>query len=148
MTQTLPTPANDQPGPDDTVALERDLLVNMFARQMNHRVKYDEIYRAKGLNPPAPGQWGNINDPVVQAAIREALAYAIEEAYEAVGLLKNKPWKQTPRATDPDEFYKEIADAWHFWLEFMIYAGMTPDLIAKYYFGEAQKNDQRRAEGY
>lgn len=147
MTETLPDQAL-QPGPDDTVAVEQDLLVNMFIQQCRHRVAYDAIYRAKGLNPPPQGQWGNINHPDVQAAIREALGYAVEEAYEAVGLLKNKPWKQTPKQTDPEEFYKELADAWHFWLELMIYAGMTPDLIAKYYFGESKKNEQRRAEGY
>jgi len=145
MTQTLPTTGDEQP---ETMMVEQDLLVNMFMQQARHRVAYDEIYRRRGLNPPSQGQWGNIQNPDVQAAIREALAYAVEEAYEAVGLLKNKPWKETFRETDPDEFYNELADAWHFWLEVMIYAGMTPDLIAKHYFKMAEKNEQRREEGY
>lgn len=125
-----------------------DLLINMFIRQAGHRVQYDEIYRRRGLNPPAQGQWGNLNNPDVQAAIRETLAYCVEEAYEAIGLLKNKPWKQSFVATDIDAFYKEFADAWHFWLEANILAGMTPDIIAKYYFDMAQKNDERRENGY
>jgi hypothetical protein len=149
MTQTLPTPAeSDQPGPDDVVQIEQDILVNMFVRQMNHRIEYDKIYRAKGLSKPAQGDWGNINAPHVQAEIRELAGHMIEELYEAINLLKNKPWKQTPRETDPEAFYKELGDAWHFWLELMIFSGMTPDLIARYYFGEAKKNDERRAEGY
>jgi hypothetical protein len=146
MTETnnIPLPT-DEEQPQEPIT---DLLVNMFVRQAGHRVQYDDLYRRRGLNPPAQGQWGNLNDPVVQAAIREAMAYAIEEVYEAIGLLKNKPWKQTFRATDPDEFYKEFADAWHFWLEANILAGMTPDIIAKYYFQIAESNDNRRAEGY
>jgi len=149
MTTTLPNHQPDpQPAEGDTVQVEQDLLVNMFLQQMRHRVEYDKIYRAKGLNPPSQGEWGNLNSPQIQAAIREAFAYAVEEGYEAIGLLKNKPWKQTPRETDPHEFFKEFADAWHFWLEAMIFAGMTPDLIAKYYWGESKKNEQRRAEGY
>lgn len=134
--------------PEETREPVTDLLVNMFMRQASHRVEYDEIYRRRGLNPPSQGQWGNIQNPQVQAAIREAFAYAVEEGYEAIGLLKNKPWKQSFRETDPDEFYKELADMWHFLLETMIYAGMTPEVIAKYYFQIAESNDKRREEGY
>lgn len=143
---TTEDPTTDQA--DDAVRVETDLLVNMFMKQMHHRVEYDKIYRAKGLNKPPQGQWGNLNDPGVQAEIRMLFAYLTEELMEAINLLKNKCWKQTPRETNPDEFYKELGDAWHFWLELMIFSGMTPDLIAKYYFGEAAKNDQRRSEGY
>lgn len=138
----------EEPKQPEEVLLEKDLLVNMFMRQMNHRSEYDKIYRAKGLTPPSPGDWGNLNAPHIQAEIRMTFAFLTEEIMEAIGLLKNKPWKQTPRETDPEQFYKELGDAWHFWLELMIMAGMTPDLIAKYYFGEAEKNDKRRAEGY
>jgi hypothetical protein len=148
MTETLPTTDDSVQQPDDVVALERDLLVNMFIQQMHHKKAYDEIYRAKGLNPPAQGEWGNLNNPAIQLEARTTFAYLVEEIMEAFNLLKNKPWKQTPRPTDPEEFYKELGDAWHFWLELMIVVGMTPDLIAKYYFGESKKNDQRRAEGY
>jgi hypothetical protein len=150
MTQTLPTTGDEVNGEQqpETMMVEQDLLVNMFMQQARHRVAYDEIYRAKGLVKPPQGQWGNINDPGVQAEIRELAGHTIEELYEAIGLLKNKPWKQTPRATDEEEFYRELGDAWHFWLELMIFAGMTPDLIAKYYFGESKKNEQRREEGY
>lgn len=123
-----------------------DLLINMFLRQLGHMAEYDKIYQAKGLRTTR--EYGNINDPHIQAKIRESFGYVIEEGMEAIGLLKNKPWKQTPRATDYDEFYKELADMWHFFLEFLVYCGMTPDIIQKYYFGIAESNDQRRTEGY
>lgn len=124
------------------------LLERMYDRQFHHRLEYNEIYRKKGLNPPISTKWGDLDDPQVQASIREAAGYVVEELYEAVNLLKNKPWKQTPRHTDPDEFYKEVADAWHFWLEFMLLSGMTPELIEQYYFKVAESNDKRRETGY
>lgn len=134
----------------DTIVREQitDLLVNMFLRQVGHKMEYDKIYRARGLDPVPQSGWGNLNDPRLQLEIRTTFAYLVEELMEAINLLKNKPWKQTPRSTDPEAFYKELADAWHFWLELMILCGMTPDKIQKYYFLEAQKNDTRRAEGY
>lgn len=125
-----------------------DLLVNMFLRQLGHKLEYDKLYRAKGLDPCAQGEWGNLNNPRLQLEIRTTFAYLTEELMEAINLLKNKPWKQTPRETDPDAFYSELADAWHFWLELMILCGMTPDVVAKYYFKEAAKNDARRETGY
>lgn len=125
-----------------------DLLVNMFLRQAGHKAEYDNIYRAKGLNPVPPSEWGNLNSPALQLELRTTAAYMMEELFEAINLLKNKPWKQTPRETDPDLFYKELADFWHFMLEFMILAGMMPDKVAKYYFGVAASNDERRETGY
>jgi hypothetical protein len=136
---------NDETG---EVTQIKDLLTNMFLRQLGHMGAYDKIYNAKGLPTIPASMFGNLNNPLVQAKIRESVVYLMEEVFEAVNLLKNKPWKETPRETNPDVFYKELADAWHFWLELMIYAGMTPDKIAKYYFQIAESNDQRRAEGY
>lgn len=125
-----------------------DLLVNMYIRQIGHRSEYEKIYRARGLDPVPQALWGRLNDPRVQLELRTTAAYMMEELFEAINLLKNKPWKQTMRETDPDTFYKELADFWHFLLEFMIIAGMTPDLVQKYYFGVAESNDERRASGY
>lgn len=150
---TQPTPAEPESGDLSPEQLEgtqpiTDILMNMFIRQLGHKAEYDKIYRAKGLNPVPPGEWGNLNSPQLQAELRSTAGYMVEELYEAIGLLKNKPWKQTPKATDPDLFYGELADFWHFCLEFMILAGMMPDKVAKYYFGVAASNDERRETGY
>lgn len=141
------SPIDGTPQAEESVVVT-DLLVNMFYRQLQHKREYDEIYKARGLDPVPVGGWGNLNDPRLQMEIRSTAAYVIEEMMEAIGLLKNKPWKQTPKSTDPDTFYKEMADAWHFWLELMILIGMTPEVIAKYYFTVAESNDTRRSEGY
>lgn len=137
------TDAEDKPTQQVT-----DLLVNMYFRQAGHMQEYNEIYRKRGHIAIDQRDWGNINDPRVQLKIRETSQYVIEELMEAINLLKNKPWKQSLRDTDPDTFYKELADTWHFWLELLILAGMTPDKVQKYYFGIAENNDKRRAEGY
>ena len=134
--------------PEETREPVTDLLVNMFMRQLGHKAGYDEIYRARGLDPVPQGGWGNLNDPRLQAELRSTAGFVVEELYEAINLLKNKPWAKTFRTTDADAFYEELADAWHFWLEFMILAGMTPEVIAKHYFGKSQVNDRRREEGY
>lgn len=125
-----------------------DLLLNMFVRQMGHKQEYDKIYRAKGLSTLDPSQYGNLSHPDVQAEIRSTFAFLVEELMEAINLLKNKPWRQDARETDPEMFYEEFADAWHFWIELMIIAGMGPDKVARYYFGKAEVNDERRASGY
>lgn len=125
-----------------------DLLVNMYLRQLGHMREYDDISRAKGLRTLVPQDWGNLSDPRVQAKLRELGGYVVEELYEAINHLKNKPWKQTARETDAPAFYKEVADAWHFWLEFMIVAGMMPPEVAHFYFTIAESNDDRRVSGY
>lgn len=125
-----------------------DLLANMFFKQLHHAGEYDKILRAKGIEPLSPAQWGNLTHPQVQAKLREFAGYITEELYEGINLLKNKPWKQTFKETDPDEFYKEMGDFWHFVVEFMLYAGMTPPIIARFYFEMAAKNDARRVDGY
>jgi hypothetical protein len=125
-----------------------DLLVNMFIKQAQHVSEYNEIYRKRGHIAIDPRDFGNINDPRVQLKIRETAGFLVEELYEAVNLLKNKPWKQTLRDTDPDEFYGELADAWHFWLELMIYSGMMPAEVQRYYFKIAKSNETRRETGY
>lgn len=137
----------DQEPQPDKIAVT-DLLVNMFIQQLHHKQEYDQIYIAKGLNPVPQGEWGNLNNPALQTEIRMTGAFVIEELMEAINLLKNKPWKQTFKPTDPDAFYGELADAWHFWLELMILSGMTPDLIQKHYFKMSDKNVQRRSENY
>jgi hypothetical protein len=133
---------------DNPISLNNDILINMLIRQLSHMQDYNKIYSARGHSVIDPSDYGRINDPRVQRAIRETAGYFVEELYEAINKLKNKPWKQTFRETDRDEFYEEIADAWHFWLEFIILCGMDPNAIQKFYYGKAEINDQRKTEGY
>ncbi|WNN95773.1 dUTPase [Gordonia phage Fribs8] len=123
-----------------------DILVTMFAQQLEHMRAYSDIQHT--TPKIEPHQWGDIQSPLVQAKVRESASYTVEELYEAVGLLKNKPWKQSLRATDRAEFLEELADVWHFFIELHLLAGVDPEEVFRQYFMKSLKNVQRRAEGY
>lgn len=122
-----------------------DILETMFTRQRNHMEDYAEINPEANLKPE---QYGQIDDPRVQAALREFAGYHVEELYEAINNLKNKPWKQTFKKTDQEAFLEELADAWHFFIEFHILAGIDPLTIFKEYFKKSLINDNRKANNY
>ncbi len=123
-----------------------DLLSTMFVKQEEHMEAYGAIsHTTPTVTSKAHGQ---LNNPVIQAKIREYAGYTIEEMMEAINHLKNKPWKQSFRDVDPEEFMEEIADMWHFFIEMHIYAGITPEDVFKAYFKKSLVNENRRAEGY
>jgi hypothetical protein len=122
-----------------------DLICTMFAQQFRHMANYAEINPAANIQTH---ERGSIDSPRVQAALREFAGYTVEELYEAVNHLKNKPWKQTHVETDRDAFMEELADVWHFFIEFHIIAGIEPLDIFKAYFRKALVNAHRQHVGY
>ncbi|QGJ96831.1 dUTPase [Gordonia phage Cleo] len=123
-----------------------DILATMFAQQLEHMRAYGDIQHT--TPKIEPHQWGDIQSPLVQAKIRESAGYTVEELYEAVNLLKNKPWKQSFRTTDREAFLEELADVWHFFIELHLLAGVDPEEVFRQYFMKSLKNVQRRDEGY
>ena len=131
---------------DSDVTFVPDILSTMFAQQEQHMRAYDE---QQHTTPTVPEHLhGNLRNPLVQAKIREHAGYTVEELYEAIGHLKNKPWKQSFRDVPKEEFLEELADAWHFFIELHIIAGVTPEEVFRQYFRKALINEQRRADGY
>lgn len=122
-----------------------DILETMFAQQFKHMQAYAAINEAAQLPTHL---WGDLNSRRTQAALREFASYAVEELYEAINHLKNKPWRQTDKPTDVDAFKEELADMWHFLIEFHILAGFTPSEIFKEYFRKALVNVNRQQTGY
>lgn len=121
-----------------------DILSTMFAQQRKHMQAYSLI----GHEPVEPHLHGCINNREVQAALREFASYTVEELYEAINLLKNRPWKQTDSPTSPEEFKEELADAWHFFIELHILAGIDPVEVFKLYFRKSLVNEHRQQTGY
>ncbi|MCA1841290.1 MAG: hypothetical protein LC723_13370 [Actinobacteria bacterium] len=81
--------------------------------------------------------------------MRENAGYVIEELMEAIGgHLKNKPWKQTKVPVDVDAFREELSDVWHFFIQLMLLAGVTPIEVFTGYFRKSLINEQRRQNGY
>lgn len=125
-----------------------DLLATMFAQQALHMEAYEDIARRNGFDPVGKRDYGKLQARSVQAALREYAGYTVEELYEAINHLKNKPWKQTTRPVDREAFLEEVADAWHFFIEFHILAGITPKDLFRAYFKKAFKNIERQQTGY
>lgn len=125
-----------------------DLLSTMFLKQEQHMEAYGAISHTNPV--PAMSDYGKLDNPVIQSKVREYAGYTVEELIgEAIsGHLKNKPWKQTFKPVDRDAFLEELADAWHFFIEMHIYAGVSPEDVFKAYFKKALENDNRRATGY
>lgn len=95
-----------------------------------------------------PEDEGNLDDRQVQARIHELYGYLVRELSEAMQELKLKPWKQTEIPTDAQAFINEIGDAFHFFVELCITAGMTADDLHRAYFRMHQKNNSRIAGTY
>lgn len=125
-----------------------DILSTMFVKQEQHMEAYGSISHTTSI--ATPNSYGQLDNPIIQAKIREYAGYTIEELLgEAIsGHLKNKPWKQAFKEVDREAFLEELADAWHFFIEMHIYAGVSPEDVFKAYFKKALENDQRRATGY
>lgn len=117
----------------------------MFSQQLQHMQAYAQINESAQLPPE---HWGDLDHPRTQAAVREFASYTVEELYEAINHLKNKPWKQTHRETDRAAFEEELADAWHFWIEMHILAGINPFEVFKAYFRKTLINRHRQESGY
>jgi len=132
-------------GEPDRPAGVPDILQTMFKQQREHMEKYAEI--APDAQVP-PELWGDIDNRQVQAAVREFASYTVEELYEAINHLKNKPWKQTDKTTDLGAFHEELADAWHFWIEMHIIAGIDPTAVFRAYFAKTLINKERQSNGY
>lgn len=120
-----------------------DILETMFAQQLRHMQAYSEIGHTT-----QPEHWGNLDSRITQASIREFASYTVEELYEAINYLKNKPWKQSDKPTDINAFREELADMWHFLIELHIIAGLSPLDIFKEYFRKAFINTGRIQAGY
>lgn len=144
---TATSPQFDQEWQSGSLQEVPDILATMFAKQADHMREYAKITGGPSVRVD-PGTGYDLHSPVLHAKAREFAGYTVEELYEAIGLLKNKPWKQSLRETDVEAFKKEIGDAWHFFIELMIIFGFDESDIFRIYFERAVSNDTRRATGY
>lgn len=89
-----------------------------------------------------------IDDPKGQARLKDLSWRITEELAEAMGCLKNRPWKRTQMPTDQAHFYEELADFLHFSLELFISAGLNADTLFELYFKKQEINKFRQGSGY
>lgn len=73
-----------------------------------------------------------------------AMFAEIFEAFKEVGW---KPWASS-RYFNHEAFKSEMVDAWHFFMNAMLHAGMTPDELFEGYLKKNAENHRRAREGY
>jgi len=132
-----------------TPSVECDSLEQIFKRQEELRKKYGPIETAKNLLPPLSDESiGNLDLSLVQAHLKDFAWRLTEEIGEAMNCLKNKPWKQSEMATDSAHFYEELADAFHFFIEMCIIAGLDAKSLYMIYMKKSEVNKFRQRSKY
>lgn len=121
-----------------------DLLSTMMEQQRQHLINYGH---GDYINPQLD-DGPAINHHAIQAKIREFWAYSVEEMYEAIGHLKNKPWRETITEVDRGAFMEEVADSFHFLFEMMLFARITPEELFRAYFAKTLINIDRQNGDY
>lgn len=125
-----------------------DLLRTIFEYQEQLMKKYHDIESKRGALVIDPDQFGNIDHRFVQWRIKDLAYRCVEELSEATNCLKNKPWKVSEVDTDKDHFYEELADAFHFFIELCITAGMDAEDLALLYLKKNAVNKFRQRTDY
>lgn len=120
----------------------------IFARQRELMDTYHGIEQRNGALVVEPAHYGNLDARVVQMRIKDMAYRCIEELSEATNTLKNKPWKNDEVATDRDHFYEELADAFHFFVELCIIAGLGFEDLFRLYFLKSEVNKFRQRSNY
>lgn len=115
---------------------ERDRLQQMFDLQSELQIKH------YGADP------SDITDPDERVKFTKDMHIAItDELHEALNEIGWKPWA-TSNHFNEDAFKGELVDAWHFFMNLCMVAGMTPDELFTRYRAKRLKNIKRQEEGY
>ena len=78
---------------------------------------------------------------------KEMLHAFNDEMHEALGEMGWKPWA-TSRHFNTEGVQGELIDAWHFFMNLMLIAKLTPDDLFRLYNIKRVKNMARQQEGY
>lgn len=138
------TPVRAILGRPDTYSI--DLLKRMFEMQ---EVFMQALQQKKGLD--VMPEWPLDLSEKKNQQLCKSLAYdSMSELFEAIQHLKNsKPHRSTEiKEFDYDEFKEELVDAFKFFLEILIYAGVTPEEFYDSYQKKDDINHKRLANGY
>lgn len=77
-----------------------------------------------------------------------AMAYSVvNEIVEATNEIAWKPWAATDKL-HRDAYIEEIIDAWHFMINMLLVANVSPEEFHMAYFMKAQVNKERQESGY
>jgi dimeric dUTPase (all-alpha-NTP-PPase superfamily) len=122
---------------------EADLLCTLYEAQKRSMMRYQPVEAKNGVAVIAPSSHGNLDDRQVQMRLKDLAQRMIEELCEATNELKNRPWRVEDRPTDVEAFREELIDTLHFFLEFLITAGYSPEDLFLDYFKKNAVNMER-----
>lgn len=128
--------------------MSNDKLNDIFDQQMKLIKKFHEIEVRNGATNIQTSDFGRLSTRVTQLRLHELYGYLVRELSEAMQLLKNKPWRLTDTPVSQEEWFEEMADAMHFFVEMCITGGMTAEGLHRWYLGKAKINEQRLEGGY
>ena len=112
--------------------------------------KFDKIFKLQEKlmeKYPYP-KTVNIDTPDGQKHLREIASFVVEELYEGINQLKNRPWNKTQLIVDRDHFNEEMADAFHFFIQLLIMAGFDPDSFFELFLKKFKVNEFRLRSEY
>lgn len=113
--------------------VKNDMLIDIFNRQIELQKKW--------VNVKLPGNYPEY--------MVENIIGIVAEIGEV--LQEDKTWKtwcKNPPKADYEKKKKEIADFFHFAVNFCIYADMDAKELYKYYINENEKNKKRQIKKY
>lgn len=120
-----------------------DKLDSMFDQQC----KFMQLLKEKRGLPDFPA---DMSSKTGQQACREAGLSGVEEFFEALQHLKN--WKKhratEVRELDHEAFVEECSDAFHYFIEVMIFAGVSADDLYRVFTAKNVINTDRINNGY
>lgn len=125
-----------------------DSLQDIFNLQAYLMDKMHDREVHNGSPEVTPARRGKLIDRTVQNRLHELFGYTVRELAEAMQHLKNKPWRDTLTGVDKAEFYEELVDTFHFFVEMCITAGMTYEDLRDGYLEKHQENLNRQDNGY
>ena len=79
--------------------------------------------------------------------VRNNVLALTDELHEVLGCTGWKPWA-TSNHLNVEQFKGEMVDAWHFFMNLMLVAGMTGDDLWNGYIEKSQRNYERQQNGY
>jgi len=127
--------------------ITEDMFEMIFARQTELMKKYHQIEAENKLilthDVPV-----DIDSQLGQARLKDFAWRITEELGEAMGCLKNRPWKKTQMHTDVTHYREEIVDAFHFFIELCILSGFTAQGLTELYLKKSLVNKFRQRSNY
>ena len=83
-----------------------------------------------------------------QAVVRKYAYFMVEELFEAMNLMKNRPWTKSTYPVDKNRLDDEIADTIAFFLQLMIIMGYDPEKLRDIYLRKVIVNNFRIRSNY